>query len=587
MIGEAGSRFASRARAGACALALLALAACSSSAPKTLATGGDPPAQVVTAPAAPSPLGSYLAARHAQEVHDYAAAAQMMEQAVKDDPSNFDLVRRSFVLRVSDGKIADAVPLARRIVDLDGNSGLPALVLLVADIKAGDFEAAAARARSINAEGPQRFALPLLAAWIEAARQHPGAARQALQRMATLRGLEPLRDLHQGLIADLGDRTDEAQEAYDKLLGGEARPTWRVVEVVGNFYERHSRGEAARQLYERFASDDAETDAATAGLARIAAGTIPPRVIASPAQGAAEALFDLASLLNQRETIDAALIYARLALELQPDFPLAGLLAAEIREQQGRTEDAIALYRGIDPHSPLAWSARLRVALSLDAIDKTDEATAMLRGMAQERPARAEPLIELGDILRSHNKFDEAAHAYDAAIARLKIDKSAWRVFYDRGVALERSSQWPRAEADLKRALELDPEQPMALNYLGYSWIDRGENLSEGLKLIQRAVELRPNDGYIVDSLGWAFYRLGDFSRASQFLERAIELLPEDPTINDHLGDAYWRTGRLAEARFQWRRALQFGPEAGEVKNIESKLDRGLAQPPQALSSGG
>ena len=586
MIGEAGSRGASRALAGALAAALFALAACSAP-PQTIATGDGPPAQVVTAPAAPSALGSYLAARHAQEVHDYAAAAKMMEQALQQDPNNFDLVRRSFVLRVTEGRIAEAVPLAHKIVDLDGNSGLPALVLLVSDIKAGNFEAAATRARSLAADGPQRFAMPLLTAWIEAARQRPGPARQAMQRMAALRGLEPLRDLHLGLMADLADRTEEAQEAYEKLLASEQQPTWRVVEVVGNFYERHSRGEAARQLYERFASDDAETDAATAGLARIAAGTIPSRVVASPAQGAAEALFDLASLLNQRETLDAALIYARLALELQPDFPLAGLLAAEIRERQGRTEDAIALYRGIDPHSPLAWSARLRVALSLDVVDKTDEAVATLRTMAQERPSRAEPLIELGDILRAHNRFDEATHAYDAAIARLKINKKAWRVFYDRGVALERSSQWSRAEADLKRALELDPEQPMALNYLGYSWIDRGVNLNEGLKLIQRAVELRPNDGYIVDSLGWAFYRLGDFTRASQFLERAIELLPEDPTINDHLGDAYWRTGRLAEARFQWRRALQFGPEAGEIKNIETKLDRGLAQPPQALSSGG
>ena len=188
MIGQSRSRFAARALAGAWAVALLALAACSSQ-PTTLATGGEPPAQVVAAPTAPSPLGAYLAARHAQEVHDYTSAAQMMEQALKDDPNNFDLVRRSFVLRVSDGRIAEALPLARKIVDLDGNSGLPALVLLVADIKAGDFEAAASRARSLSADGPQRFALPLLTAWIEAARQRTGPARQALQRMASLRGL--------------------------------------------------------------------------------------------------------------------------------------------------------------------------------------------------------------------------------------------------------------------------------------------------------------------------------------------------------------------------------------------------------------
>ena len=143
-----------------------------------------------------------------------------------------------------------------------------------------------------------------------------------------------------------------------------------------------------------------------------------------------------------------------------------------------------------------------------------------------------------------------------------------------------------KAEADLKHALELSPDQPLVLNYLGYSWIDKGQNLQEALKMIQRAVELRPNDGYIVDSLGWAFYRLGNLPKATQFLERAIELLPEDPTINDHLGDVYWRAGREAEARYQWRRALQFGPEPADAKTIETKLDRGLEKPAQAVSGG-
>jgi Flp pilus assembly protein TadD len=273
--------------------------------------------------------------------------------------------------------------------------------------------------------------------------------------------------------------------------------------------------------------------------------------------------------------------------ELEPKFALAQLLAGEIRGLQKRTSEALQLYGSIDPASPLSWSARLRVALALDALDRTDEATALLRTMAAERPTRSEPLIEEGDLLRAHNRFDEAGHAYDAAIARLgNIDGRAWRLFYDRGIVLERSGQWPRAEADLKHALELQPDQPLVLNYLGYSWIDKGENLPEALKMIERAVELRPNDGYIVDSLGWAYYRLGDLNRATQHLEHAIELLPEDPTINDHLGDVYWRTGRLAEARYQWRRALQFKPEADETKTIETKLDHGLEKPPQSVSGG-
>jgi tetratricopeptide (TPR) repeat protein len=544
-------------------------------------------AQAQAAASMQSPLGNYLAARHAQVGHDYADAALMMERALKNDPDNFDLVRRTFALRVSEGHVDAAVPLARRIIAVDGNSGLAALVLVVADIKSGNYAAAAQRIQALPGQGPQRFALPLLAAWVEAGRHHPDEAMQALQQMSAQPGLEPLRELHVGLIADYLGRTDMAEEAFAKLLAEEPRPTWRVVEVVGNFDERHGKSDAARKLYERFAVADPDTDAAAPGLARIAAGTVPPQLIATPNAGAAEALFDLGSLLDQRDTIDAALIYVRLALALEPNFPLAQLLAGEIREDEGQTADALALYRAVDRQAPLGWSARLRAAFTLDALTRTDEAISDLRAMASERPTQAEPLIELGDILRSQNRFDEAALAYDAAIARLpKIDKSTWRLFYDRGVALERAGQWPRAEADLKHAYALDPDQPTVLNYLGYSWIDKGENLPEALKMITRAVELRPNDGYIVDSLGWAFYRLGDLSHATEYLERAIELLPEDPTINDHLGDVYWRTGRLAEARFQWRRALQFGPEAGDAKTIETKLDHGLAKPPQTMSGG-
>jgi Flp pilus assembly protein TadD len=195
--------------------------------------------------------------------------------------------------------------------------------------------------------------------------------------------------------------------------------------------------------------------------------------------------------------------------------------------------------------------------------------------------------MQLGDLLREKKRFIEAADAYSEAIRRLRAAGAPerWSLFYSRGISLERAGQWERAEADLLHALKLKPDQPLVLNYLGYSWIDRGAHLHRGLQMIEKAVDLRPEDGYIVDSLGWAHYRLGDYHSAVQYLEKAVELVPNDPTINDHLGDAYWQTGRLIEARYQWRRALQFGPEKDEVKPIESKLVRGV--PPPARANGG
>ena len=224
----------------------------------------------------------------------------------------------------------------------------------------------------------------------------------------------------------------------------------------------------------------------------------------------------------------------------------------------------------------------------LDQLARTDEAVALLRAMAAERPHDYQAMVELGDVLRTHDRFKEAVAAYDDAFQRYGAGQPTdWRLYYSRGIALERSRQWPRAESDFRRALELEPQQPMVLNYLGYTWIDQGVHLDRALGMVERAVALSPNDGYIVDSLGWAYFRLGNYDKATENLERAIELVPEDPTINDHLGDAYWRTGRHLEARFQWNRALSFKPEAGEATKIESKLEHGLGQPVTAVQSKG
>ena len=352
---------------------------------------------------------------------------------------------------------------------------------------------------------------------------------------------------------------------------------------MANFYQRHGRGDEAAALYQKFSRDNSGSELAESVLTREAAEP-PAPLIDSAEGGLAEALFDLASVVNQPETIDLALLYARSALELSPHLALAQLLLSDVLSAQEKPEASLAVLAEIPPTSPYSWSARLRAAADLEMLGRTEEAIAQLKQMATEAPTRAGAEMQLGDLLRSKKRFGEAVEAYDEAVRRLQAAglPERWSLYYSRGIALERSGQWKRSEADLLHALELKPDQPLVLNYLGYSWIDRGENLERGLKMIEKAVELRPEDGYIVDSLGWAHFRLGDYPNAVQYLEKAIELVPDDPTINDHLGDAYWQSGRPTEARFQWRRALQFGPEADEIKPIEAKLDRGLTSPTPA-----
>jgi tetratricopeptide (TPR) repeat protein len=554
-------------------LIVAAVAACG-------APGELPPSRAVAASGpvdVTDPLGSYLAGRHAQHEHDYGAAAAYFGRALAQDPDDYDLLTKTFLFDTSEGRMTEAMQLAGRIHDVDSTAPLPTLALTVAKLKAGDYAAAGALADTLPNDGVHRFVTPLIVAWTKVGQSDPAAAAAALARLKEVQGFAPLVDFHDGLIADHAGRVADAEAAYQRVLQASKRTNWRTVAALGSLYERTNRPEQARALYQRFISENGDSEMVIVAQARLAAGDKPPPPVASAADGAADALFDVASIMNQSETADLSLIYGRLAVELKPDFPLAQLLVGDILESEHRPAEALAIDRAIDPRSPFAWAARLRATANLQALDRTDEAIAELKAMAAERPDRTQPLVQLGDILRGKNRFAEAVEAYDQAVARIAApDARQWVIFYSRGIALERSGQWPRAEADLLHALELQPEQPLVLNYLGYSWVEKNLHLDKAMPMIERAVQLRPNDGYIIDSLGWAFYRLGNFAQASHFLEHATELRPEDPTINDHLGDAYWQTGRVVEARNQWRRALQFGPEAADAKTIESKIGKGI-----------
>jgi tetratricopeptide (TPR) repeat protein len=538
------------------------------------------------APSAETPSGAYLAGRHAQETRDYASAASWFEDALKTDPESPELISRTFLMEASEGRFDQALPLAERELKLDSSDAVAELILMIDRIKAGDKAGALARAEALPGDGVHRFLGPLVRGWMRMAVGDLAGADAALRQLDKFNGLAPLEYYQLGLLYDLAGQPDTAEENFNKTLEATGQLNWRLTDAMANFYERHGRADQAEALYQRFIKDNSGSELAESVLARkpFEALEPPAPMIDSAEQGLAEALFDLASVVNQPETIDLSLLYVRCALQVRPHLALAQLLLSDVLSAQNKPEESLTVLAQIPPSSTYGWSARLRVAADLEMLDRSEEAIAQLREMSAKAPSRAGADMQLGDLLRAKKRFSEAVEAYDEAIRRLQAAgmPERWSLYYSRGIALERSGQWKTSEADLLHALELKPEQPLVLNYLGYSWIDRGENLERGLKMIEKAVELRPEDGYIVDSLGWAHYRLGDYSSAVQYLEKAIELVPEDPTINDHLGDAYWQSDRPSEARFQWRRALQFGPEANEVKPIEAKLDRGLVTPARA-----
>ena len=271
-----------------------------------------------------------------------------------------------------------------------------------------------------------------------------------------------------------------------------------------------------------------------------------------------------------------AIVYARLALFPQPDLAEAALLIGDILAEQDNLDGAIAAYEAVAPDSPLWHVAELRHARALHDIERQDEAFELLERLAAAEPERIDALVQLGDLLRRDERFraprmPTAGRSHASASPSASIGRCTTRV----ASPTSASSAGREAETDFLYALELEPEQPFVLNYLGYSWVDMGMNLDRAKAMLYRAVELRPDDGFIVDSLGWVHFRLGEYEDAVEQLERAVELEPGDPVINEHLGDAYWRVGREREARFQWRRALTLEPEEDTVADIEKKLARG------------
>lgn len=567
-------------RLGVAALAVVAVAGCYDSSEPLVKTAGNAPLASAESPRIEfrSTSGSYLAGRLARNDHDTASAARFFSSALLGDPENAQLLRETYMAMHAEGRMAEATRLAERLIEVRPNAPIAALTLAVDDIVREDYADARLQLEAMPRQGYNSLLAPLLTAWAAAGEGRLDIAEESLGSLTQSETFSVFREFHGALIRDLFGEIEGAEAAYRIALEGQPGGSIRVVMALGSFYERQNARAQALEVYEGYRRENPDTVWLEAAMARLEAGAPADRMVSDARDGASEVLFGVASALYQEDALEAAMLYLRLALHLRPDHDAGYQLLGEILEALDRPDEAIAAYETIDPSSPLKWTGRMRVANVLDSIGRIDEAAAWLREMAAERRDRADALIALGDMLRGRERWAEAVEAYDEALVRIeKFEQRHWRALYARGIALERSKQWARAEKDFLDALDLVPDQPFVLNYLGYSWVDQGVNLDRAYALIERAVDLRPNDGYIIDSLGWALYRLGRYDDAVLHLERAVELRPEDPTLNEHLGDAYWQVGRQTEARFQWLRALSLTPEEpGIVANIQEKLEAGI-----------
>ncbi len=520
--------------------------------------------------------GPYLAAKQAETRGDVAAAARLYAQTLARDPENLFLLERTMILQIGAGKVAEGVAVARRYQSVRPNHHLGILAIAADAMNSGN----SAAAREVLADNPP-YVGKIMDAW---AAFGDGRADEAKTMLEEIENSDDngapgriIAAYHLGLLAAAQGDDEAAEIALSRAAGLANGGTLRLARLRAGALARLGRtDDAVKVIRERL--DGTYGDIGLSSLAdRIADGFKPPVLVKDARHGSAEVLFGVSGLLARGRNRMIALAYSRLATFLNPDLTEAQLLIAQMLDQDRQFDLAIAAYEAIPDTAPQALSARIGRAEAMQATGRTDDAVADMRAAVKKFPDALEVHTSLGDMLRRESRFEEASMAYDSALTLIdEIKPYHWGLFYQRGITFERSKKWDRAEADFRKALELEPDQPDVLNYLGYSLVELGLKLNEAEKMIEKAVEQKPDDGYIVDSLGWVLYRFADFDRAVKHLERAVELRPVDAVINDHFGDALWMVGRKTEARFQWKRALSFEPEDDVAERIRAKLDTGL-----------
>jgi tetratricopeptide (TPR) repeat protein len=475
----------------------------------------------------------------------------------------------------------EAFRTAERLVAKEPANGLAQFALGVRALRAKQW----ANARNSFAKGGRGrqadLTATLLTAWAYAGAGDGKKALETVDKLKSERAFNQFREYHAGLIADVTNQPAEAEKRFRAAYEGE-RSTLQVVDALARFEAKRGNREEAIRIYTQFENTLPRHPVVRQALDALKDGKPLPPAIGTAQEGAAEVLYGLGVVGNTQGDELTAIIYLRLALHLDPEHQLALVTLADVYERLKQFERANEIFARIPKGSAVRPSAEIAIGQNLETLQRGEDAVRHLEGLMKERPDDVEVIMALGNVLRSRKRFADAAEVYSKAVDRIGTpDKGNWILFFYRGTSYERAKQWPKAEADLKKALELVPDtQPsgraQVLNYLAYSWVDMGINIDEAFKMLQRAVELSPRDGMVIDSLGWAYFRLGRYDDAVRELEKAVELKAGDPVINDHLGDAYWKVGRKLEAKFQWNHAKDSNPEHEDLVKILKKVDNGL-----------
>jgi tetratricopeptide (TPR) repeat protein len=554
--------------------AVLVLGACEKKASKSAQDADTRPLYDTTVVQAPNATGNYLSARSAFATRDFAKALEYTTASLSQFPTNSTLLQQAFFLNIIAERWQAADTIAQRIISMNSDDYFANLVLLTSSIANKDYATAEKQLSSLPQGGLQQVWLSLYQAWISLGQGSGQQASYVLQAVDQVPELRPLVLLHNGLINQVAGNMPNALNYFAQARQAIDVLPLRFVVLYGNLLNAQKQT-ANLDVMLKSAEQDSDTISVSQKiLQRLQThNTEGLGLVTNAKEGFAQALYDIGTFLNSDQSRDAALIHAALSLRLMPHNDFPKLLLGRLLEETHFHDKALNYLESIPASSVFSSVAYIRRAQVLAVTKKEEAAIVVLQKALEKNPESVEIKEQLADLLRSQEKFAEAVPLYTDILARYADKKDAlWTIYYARGTCYERLNEWDKAEKDLKEALALEPDQPFVLNYLGYSWVDKGINLEQALSMLHKAVDAEPENGYIVDSLGWAYYKTAKYSEAVKYLEQAVALKASDPLINDHLGDAYLKAGRVNEARFQWKRALSFAPEEQDKKRIEAKL---------------
>lgn len=550
--------------------ALLLLSACATAKPSPPVSGLDTPNQDA------SLYGLVLAGQAAAVAGRNQEAADYLAQALEIDPENTQVAERAFAMALMSGNVHRAAQLASDKIKPDSAVHPLSVVTRAVDALASDPASPGGKTAlqllsSNTVSGPYQNAA-LLMLPLSAAAAGDWNTALALPASEGNAAVALFAQANQALLYERAGRKADAAKLYQALIAADQGGNYLTL-AYGAFLERQGQRQEAKAIYDAALLGDPQNQLAKDALSRLQARK-PGPPLATIRQTAASLMMASAMAASNQRQSQASLVFVQLALRLDPKRDEAILMAGELLGANRDHDSARIMFARVSEKSPQYVQARSRMAWSLNQSGDTNAAIALARETVAKNPSNIIALSTLADILRVNSLFEESIIVVNQLIANKP--EPSWGDYFSRGVSLDRVGRWTEAEKDLKKAFEMNPNEPDVLNYLGYSWIERGENLEQAVELVKRAVAARPDSGAITDSLGWGYYKLGNFQLAVELLERAAQLDASDPDLNNHLGDAYWQVGRKIEAQFQWNRVLTLSPSDKLKAEVEAKLVSGL-----------